>query len=351
MKQVCRAFTIASFLLCTLSACRTDALYTCSTQPVVRNIDTVTHFCFASCGRENKPEPILNTIAAQKPQFFLFLGDNIYGDTEDMRVMRVKYQNLACKEEFQNLYNSCPVLAIWDDHDFGHNDSGIDYPKKEESKEVFMDFWHEPMNSPRRSHAGLYISYYYGDSAHRVQLILLDNRTFRTPLIESDRGYEENFDPQATMIGAQQWQWLHDELLKPARVRIIASSTQFSAAHNYWEAWANFPLEMKKMFDVIRDTRAEGVVFLSGDTHFAELSMRNEPGLYPIYDLTASSINQPQQGAPSNAQREIGPYLQENFGTVDINWADSVPDIHLMVQDIHGAIQISKHVPLSELKY
>lgn len=69
---------------------------------------------------------------------FVYLGDNIYGDTEDMNVLLAKYGKLSCKTEFQNLLNSCKVIATWDDHDYGVNDGGVEYPMKVESKNIFL---------------------------------------------------------------------------------------------------------------------------------------------------------------------------------------------------------------------
>lgn len=349
-----RSLASIVFLHClfALSSCRVDPLYECRTPPVQDTISLLTHFDYASCGRQNKPEPILYKIVEDKPQLFLFLGDNIYGDTEDMREMKVKYGELSCKAEFQALWQSCPIIAIWDDHDLGHNDSGSDYPKKAESKQVFMDFWNEPMNSPRRQHSGLYMSYYYGDSAHRVQIILLDNRTFRSNILEDANGYYiPDPNPASTMLGAEQWTWLKDELSKPARIRFIGSSTQFGGDYYGGEAWANFPNEVEKMFNTIRETHAEGVVFLSGDTHFAELSMQSPAGIYPIYDLTSSSINQPRSDYWGNAFRVGDVFIKENFGSIDIDWNASDPIIHLKIIDKEMQTRISHDISLSELKF
>ncbi|MFM8324384.1 MAG: alkaline phosphatase D family protein, partial [Pirellulaceae bacterium] len=118
-----------------------------------------------------------------KPDLFIYLGDNIYGDTRDMKLLQAKYDLLGAKPEFQRLRASVPVVSIWDDHDYGENDAGIDYPMKEESRAIFFDFWRVPSDSPRRSHPGIYGVHFFEQDGKRLQLILLDTRTFRTPLI------------------------------------------------------------------------------------------------------------------------------------------------------------------------
>ena len=79
--------------------------------------------------------------SATQPELFLFLGDNIYADTENMDVMRAKYAKLAAMPGFKALRERCPILATWDDHDLGVNDGGSEYPRKEESQQVFLDFF------------------------------------------------------------------------------------------------------------------------------------------------------------------------------------------------------------------
>jgi alkaline phosphatase D len=95
---------------------------------------------FGSCGKQSHPLPIFNEVVKQVPNLFIFLGDNIYGDTHDMDILRKKYQELGDKESYKNLIKNTDVLATWDDHDYGQNDAGKHYPHKEESKEIFLDF-------------------------------------------------------------------------------------------------------------------------------------------------------------------------------------------------------------------
>ena len=95
---------------------------------------------FGSCSREQQEIPILSDIAERKPDCFIFLGDNIYGDTRDMAVLQKKYEKLGSKTSYQNLKAASEILATWDDHDFGENDAGKEYPFKEESKQLFLAF-------------------------------------------------------------------------------------------------------------------------------------------------------------------------------------------------------------------
>jgi alkaline phosphatase D len=270
-----------------------------------------------------------------------------------MGVFRLAYQNLANRQEFKNLVENYPIIATWDDHDYGENDAGIEFPFKNRAKDLFFEFWGEPAGSPRRNRDGVYTSYYFGDAAHRVQIIVLDNRYNRSPLDGSVLGYTPSNDPNKTMLGENQWNWLANELLQPAKIRLIVTSTQLCCEHNGWEAWANMPLQIEKMFQTIRDAQAEGVFFLSGDVHYAELSKRAPDNLYPMYDLTSSGItNIEPNGAPN--QYRIGTNKQisvKHFGSVEINWAANPVAINFKIIDVAGVERLNYPISLSELSF
>ena len=127
-------------------------------QPSYPLISTI---AFGSCAEENRPQPVLDLVVQRKPGVFIYLGDNIYGDTDDMQVLQSKYDSLAAKPEFQRLKQSTRLLATWDDHDFGRNDAGKHYPFRKKSKEIFLDFFGEPENSDRRNREGIYTSCFF----------------------------------------------------------------------------------------------------------------------------------------------------------------------------------------------
>ena len=63
----------------------------------------ITKIAFGSCGHETHPLPIFDVVVKHNPDYFIFLGDNIYGDTKDMDLLKTKYQKMADKPTFQNL--------------------------------------------------------------------------------------------------------------------------------------------------------------------------------------------------------------------------------------------------------
>ena len=238
---------------------------------------SLTRIAFGSCANQDKDQPIWEAIFDAKPDLFVFLGDNIYADTRDPKVMAAKYATLAAKPHFKRLRDTVPVIAIWDDHDFGENDAGADYPMKVESRRQFCDFWGEPADSPRRTRDGVYAAYVFGPAGQRVQVILPDLRWNRTPLAEKTfkggykvwataRGlsgketpgpYDRIPDLTATMIGEPQWTWLEQQLAQPADLRIFGSSLQVLADFAGWESWINYARDHQRLLDAIR--RAPGL--------------------------------------------------------------------------------------------
>lgn len=328
-----------------------------------RSLPLISRIAFGSCAEEDKPQPILNLVVKHKPDVFIYLGDNIYGDTQDTAVLRRKYDSLAAKPEFQNLKKNTRLLATWDDHDYGWNDTGKYYPHKEKSKELFLNFFDEPVNSDRRKHAGIYTSYMFEGKGRKLQVILLDTRTFRSDLriyqgeMKDDPQFFYQLDyyphetPDSTLLGDEQWKWLEKELRKPADLRIIGSGSQFGISFNGYEAWANFPHEQKKFLELVKKTKASGVLFITGDVHYAEISKLRHEGLYPVYDCTSSGITSTWHFATPNANRIEGPVMDNHFGMITIDWKPKDPVIKMEIRDLTNNQRIEHSIRLSEISF
>jgi alkaline phosphatase D len=330
----------------------------------------LSRIAFGCCADQSKPQPVWEPVLARENDLFIFLGDNIYADTRDMAEMRLKYGQLAAQPGFARLRETTPLVAVWDDHDYGENDAGGDFPMKDASRRLFLDFWGEPADSPRRDRDGIYASWVFGPPGERVQVILPDlryNRTAMTPLPLDTAGYDawvkarlaagqpapgpylRNPDPAATMLGERQWAWLERELEVPAEVRLFGSSVQVLADATGWEGWANFARDRERLFDVVRRKRANGLVFLSGDIHYAELSKLDVNVPYPLWDLTAGGLTEEWKVPTPNANRASEVVDDANFGTVDIDWKGAATTLTLGIVDTTGRARMSWSLPLAEL--
>lgn len=309
-------------------------------------IDSTFRLAFGSCCEQDREQRLWPVIFRERPNVFAFLGDNIYADTRDMAEMAAKYRKLGTQAGFQKFRERVPIIATWDDHDYGENDAGFEYPHKHQSKDIFLDFFGEPANSPRRTREGVYTSYYFGAAPRRVQVILLDMRWFRGPLVgEPDLAYEPNPDPNAVLLGEEQWAWLERELRRPADFRIIASSVQLVSAEHAWEKWANFPYEKARLMALIDKLALRDFVVISGDMHFGELSFERTPGGRDVYDLTSSGLNVFESAELIYNSRRMAIFDSGiNFGMVTVDWDRRVA--RLEVRDGRSQIVIAHDVIL-----
>lgn len=305
------------------------------------SVDIIT---FGSCNKHDEPQPLWSPILANKPDLWIWLGDNIYGDTEDMDLMAEKYRLQKQNPQYQKLLADVPVIGTWDDHDYGENNAGKYYPKKEESKALLLDFLNAPTDDPRRNREGVYTAYSYGGGDEEVKVILLDTRYFRDSLKRGENGSIPN--ETGDILGEQQWEWLEEELSQSsANINIIASSIQVIATQHRSEKWANFPEAKKRLFDLIKKTGAQNVIFISGDRHKAEIAEYEYPGIdYPLYEITSSGLTHSGEVQEPNQFRVGELILTKNFGMMEINWEKDPLEVVLYIKGFNNETFVKHNI-------
>jgi len=290
---------------------------------------TIKRIVAGSCLDQKLPSPILETIYNQHPDIFLMMGDNIYSDTDNMNILRQEYAKLESNRWFQKIRSDSIFLATWDDHDFGVNDSGGDFPAKKGSQEVFMDFMREPKDGWRRNTPGVYDSAEFFTSDKLLRVILLDTRYFRDRLELSKVAlpypgkYAPNLDPSSTLLGEDQWQWLESELNKPADLCLLVSSIQVLPTQHGWEKWGNFPHERERMLKLINRCSSP-ILILSGDRHKAAIYEIQLANGRELIEVTSSSLNKPLPSRfhkPDPSFYRVGNEVYDpNFALLDFDW-------------------------------
>ena len=154
-----------------------------------------------------------------------------------------------------------------------------------------------------------------------------------------------------TLLGEAQWKWLEGELLKPADFRILATGTQFGIEANGYEAWANFPHEQEKLLKLIKTTKANHLVAISGDVHYAEISKLKNRHTYPIHDITASGLSQKWHFATPNKNRIEGPVIDNHFGLLTIDFSADQPNVQAEIWDETGNQRIEYTIPLATIRF
>ena len=207
----------------------------------------------------------------------LMLGDNTYADSTDAAVQRRHYYDHRSMAGYAEITRRVPTYAIWDDHDFGPNDSDGTAAGKEISFQTFQQFWANPSYG-LPDDPGVYCKFSRGD----VDFFLLDNRYHRSPNRAPDDGTK-------TMLGPKQLAWFKRELLaSKARVKFIASGSEWEP-YGHLDSWTSFAREREEIFGFIREHDVQGVLLLSGDRHFT--------GAYQIYgriiEVTSGPLGSP----------------------------------------------------------
>jgi len=309
----------------------------------------LTRILFGSCNDEEIAAPALSMAASMPGDLMLMLGDNVYGDKDgrsyavndpDLEELRESFADLARQEAFMQARAAMPILATWDDHDYGANDAGREFPFRSFAERIHEVFFQVPDDV--RARPGVYDSYLFGPEGQRTQIILLDTRFFRSGLTPTDewgvKG-KERYIPASgegqQMLGEAQWDWLEAQLRKPADLRLIASSIQVLPTAHGWESWNKLPAERLRLFDLIRDTEANGVVFLSGDRHTSFLYRDTEALPYPAYEITSSSLNLSFRETSDEVDvRQLGAgFAPVNFGEIVIDWEAGTVGLNLRGED------------------
>lgn len=279
---------------------------------------------FGSCNNQFLPNNLWGEIKKHDPDLFIWGGDVIYSDTDRPEVMIKNYDILLQNDDYKAFKNEFEILGTWDDHDYGQNDGGANYPMKEKSQELFLDFLGVPKNDPRRGRSGIYYSKKFSVDDKLIKVIVLDTRYFRSDLEKAKDG-KKRYIPKngGTMLGQEQWKWLENELNdSKADFHIIMSSIQVLSNEHGFETWGNMPDEVKKLDSLLLKTQAKNVIFLSGDRHISEISAKTIQGMnYPVIDFTSSGMTHAYtsfKGEP-NPYRVSDVVFQNNFGVLYVD--------------------------------
>lgn len=281
---------------------------------------------------------VFDAIAAKDPDVMLWLGDNVYlrePDWGSWSGFLHRYTHTRSTTEMQRLLRSTSHAAIWDDHDFGPNDGDASFVGAKMAREAFDIFWPNPTNGvPGVEGTTSMFSYYDAD------IFLMDDRTFRVP--------GENKTSEPAMLGSEQVEWLIRALkYSDASFKLVAVGSQVLNPAAVYENMSTIPKERDKLLRRIEEEGIKGVVFLTGDRHFTELSTLQLKDGRTIYDLTTSPITSgPYAPKETNGLRVEGTLVdQRNFGTLEFSGAKGARTMLIRVFDNTGKQLWERAIP------
>lgn len=292
---------------------------------------------------------IFESIAKINPDIMLWGGDNVYlreADWDSKSGIYHRYTHSRALKEMQPLLASTQNIAIWDDHDFGPDDSDRSFYNKYITQQAFKDFWaNKSYGMDAEQKEGIFSSYNWSDA----ELFLLDNRFFKSP--------NKRLTGEKTMLGSAQIKWLIDALTySKASFKIIVIGGQVLNTEAVFENYENYKSEKDFLLSEILANQIKGVVFISGDRHFTELSILKRPNTYPLYDWTVSPLtsghgNVERITKEPNTNRVPGSlFAQHVFGTLSFSGEKETRQMKMSLFDKDGAELWNKTILKSELE-
>lgn len=274
---------------------------------------------------------IFNAMAQHSADFMLWLGDNTYYREVDLNTRTgMLYRNSHTRKlpELQPLFSKMAHYAIWDDHDFGPNNSDRSFWNKELSREIFSYFWANPSYGLPQN-GGITSTFMWND----VEVFLLDNRYFRS--------VNERKSGARSILGAVQLEWLKDALASStAPIKFVAMGGQLLSDAKKYEMYSNygFDAERAEIIAYIQEEGIKGVVFINGDRHHTELSVLKEENKPTIYDLTVSPLTSGSHFSTEvNNLRVPETYVAEsNYAEIFVKGAFKKRYVEVVVRDKTG---------------
>ena len=295
---------------------------------------------FGSCNRQDMEQPLWEDIQQNDPQLWIWLGDNIYGDSENPVVLKRKYDQQKRRKDYKDFIQNRPVIGIWDDHDYGVNNGGKEYPGKNESKKQMFEFLEVPKDNPAWQREGAYQSYSFGPNGQRIKVILLDSRTFRDLPTRDDNGYIPN--PGGDILGEDQWVWFESEIENSdADIHLIANGIQLIPEDHEYEKWANFPTARNRFFNLLKKYKLSNVILLSGDRHLGEFSkIKFQDSGIELLEITSSGMTHSYSSFTGEPNRHrVGQVVSSlNFGLMKIKWGVDQVDLTIELRGLKNQI-------------
>lgn len=225
---------------------------------------------------------IFQSIHKMRPDAMLWLGDNTYLREVDWNTRTgILMRNTHSRSipEMQALLASTHNYAIWDDHDFGPDNSDRSFAHKHHTLEAFKLFWANPSYGLDNS-KGITSFFQFAD----VDFFLLDNRYHRAP--------DNRKSGDRTMLGKEQLEWLIDGLTSSrAPFKMVAIGGQVLNTAAVHENYINYYAEEREyLLKRIEEEKIKGVVFLTGDRHHTEMSQYTNGAGNLVTDITISPL-------------------------------------------------------------
>lgn len=291
----------------------------------IRNIKEIKRFAFGSCSNATTPQPMWKDMLKQKPDLWIWGGDIIYAEIKtpkDISPIKKNYDIQNQVKDYVDFKAQTPILGIWDDHDYSHNNANGKIRYKKESQKFLLDFLEEPADSPRRKQEGIYAAYRFGEGDKKIAVILIDNRYFL------------GLERQYRLLGSKQWEWFENVIKSfDAKLYLIVSGLSiYSPLTPFSEEWRDFRHDYNRMMRNVSFDKKLPVLFLTGDKHFSTIIHKENTVEFLSSGFTHTIKDPVQRWFVKNHYPEHT--FDHSYGLVDIEWTnDSRPVLTLQARN------------------
>ncbi len=280
-------------------------------------------FCFSGDSRESyKPFTIMDAVRAQRPDFFLHLGDTIYADrggsARQLEEFWAKYRANRDDAATQRCFLETSWYVVWDDHEVEDNFEP-DNPLAPIGRRAFLDYW--PIRRNSQEPERIYRSFRWGRAC---ELFLLDTRQYR----DRERG---------TMLGAAQKRWLFDGLLSSSALfKFVATSVALYGGGS--DRWDGYPKERAELLRFIAANNIRGVVFLSADMHYAAVIKIPRPK--GLKEIAAGPLAAAMNVITNSAASRFEYFSNQTFNFAKVTVDPKLDPAHALVEFIDEKNQL-----------
>ena len=296
--------------------------------------EELTTVAFGSCNRQYEDQSFWRTISRNSPDYWVWGGDNIYGDKLGIDGLVDALEAYAVDPDYDQFVSGLKeVHGIYDDHDYGLNDGGKNFPAKRQARQALRHFLGRPaFDLIDTTRSGSYYATSLGEGDRAVRLVVLDSRWNRDDFAPATKeGHRYGASPDGDILGEEQWDWLEEELqASTAAAHLIVSSIQVLPEDHAYEKWANFPRARTRLLDLLAATRPASLLLLSGDRHVAEISKVDHQG-FTVYEMTSSGLTHSYEAADEPNRHRISDLIGvRNFAVLNYLTDETTGDPQLL---------------------
>jgi alkaline phosphatase D len=305
----------------------------------------IDRIAFGSANRQANSQKFWQKIALNKPDLWIWTGDAVYTPPGDVNGLVRAFQTQAANSDYQAFARRTRILGTWNVHDYGAQPAMKDNPILSHAKKAFMDFLGEPQLSRRRTMPGIYAAQEFGPPGRRIKVILLDTRTFNCGPGNAERH---------GLLGSAQWAWLETELSRSeSQFVFIVSSIPVIPTEVPVEKWNDYGAERARLLQLIGNTRAFGIVFLTGGRQLGEMSATTSRTIqYEILDVSSAGLSyfNHEYSGEKNRYRAGEVFIGHHFGLVTIDWSKNPPRLRLEIRDENNRVAVEIEQRRSEME-